>query len=166
MDTVYIETSIVSHATAWPSSDIQIAALQHQARTWWATERLNFELVTSQLVIDEASVGDPIAAAERLQLLDGLPTVPIDEDVRSLARAILSASIMPPKAAADALHVAAVAVAGLQYLLTLNCKHIANAHELPRVYRLLDDRGFGQLLICTPAEFLGGEDDHDRKSHS
>lgn len=166
MDTVYIETSIVSHATAWPSSDIQIAALQHQARTWWATERLNFELVTSQLVIDEASVGDPIAAAERLQLLDGLPTVPIDEDVRSLARAILSASIMPPKAAADALHVAAAAVAGLQYLLTLNCKHIANAHELPRVYRLLDDRGFGQLLICTPAEFLGGEDDHDRKSHS
>ena len=166
MDTVYIETSIVSHATAWPSSDIQIAALQHQARTWWATERLNFELVTSQLVIDEASVGDPIAAAERLQLLDGLPTVPIDEDVRSLARAILSASIMPPKAAADALHVAAAAVAGLQYLLTLNCKHIANAHELPRVYRLLDDRGSGQLLICTPAEFLGGEDDHDRKSHS
>ena len=46
-------------------------------------------------------------------------------------------------------------------LLTLNCKHIANAHELPRVYRLLDDHGFGQLLICTPAEFLGGDKDDD-----
>jgi predicted nucleic acid-binding protein len=161
MDIVYIETSIVSHATAWPSSDIQIAALQHQARNWWSNERRNFELVTSQLVIDEASAGDPSAAAERLTLLDGLPTVPINDDVRNLARAIVSASIMPPKAAADALHVAAAAVAGVQYLLTLNCKHIANAHELPRVYRLLDEHGFGQLLICTPAEFLGGDNDDD-----
>lgn len=161
MDIVYIETSIVSHATACPSSDIQIAALQHQARNWWSNQRQNFELVTSQLVIDEASAGDLSAAAERLKLLDGLPTVPINDDVRNLARAIMSASIMPPKAAADALHVAAAAVAGVQYLLTLNCKHIANAHELPRVYRLLDDHGFGQLLICTPSEFLGGDNDDD-----
>ncbi len=161
MDIVYIETSIVGHATAWPNSDIEIAALQHQARNWWSIERPNFELVTSQLVIDEASAGDPVAAAKRLKLLDGLPTVPINDDIRTLARAIVSAAIMPPKASADALHVAAAAVAGVQYLLTLNCKHIANAHELPRVYRLLDDHGFGQLLICTPAEFLGGHDEND-----
>ena len=165
MDTVYIETSIVSHVSAWPISDIQIAAVQHQARQWWATERHNFELVTSQLVINEASAGDPTAAAERLKLLDGLATVPIDEDVRTLAREIVSTSLMPQKAAADALHVAAGAVARVQYLLTLNCKHIANAHELPRIYRLLDDRGFGQMLICTPAEFLGGDDD-DKESDS
>ncbi|MCO6454998.1 MAG: PIN domain-containing protein [Pirellulaceae bacterium] len=165
MDTVYIETSIVSHATARPSSDIQIAALQQQARNWWSIERSNFDLVTSQLVINEAAAGDPSAAADRLRLLDGLPTVPIDDDVRALARAIVSASIMPPKAAADALHVAAAAVAGIQYLLTLNCKHIANAHELPRIYRLLDQHGYGQLLICTPAEFLGGDDD-DEESNS
>jgi len=166
MDTVYIETSIVSHASAWPSSDIRVAALQHQARQWWALERPKFELVTSQLVIDEASVGDPSAAADRLKLLDGLPIVPIDNDVRNLAREIVSASMMPQKAAADALHVAAAAVAGIEYLLTLNCKHIANARELPRIYRLLDEHGFGQLLICTPAEFLGGDDDDGEKSHS
>jgi hypothetical protein len=164
MDTVYIETSIVSHASAWPSSDTQVAAIQQQARQWWATERANFELVTSQLVFDEASAGDQSAAAKRLQLLDGLPTVPIDDDVRALALEIVSASLMPQKAAADALHVAAAAVAGIQYLLTLNCKHIANAHELPRIYRMLNERGFGQLLICTPAEFLGGDDDNE--SHS
>lgn len=166
MDIVYIETSVVSHATAWPISDIQIASIQHQARTWWTVERPKFELVTSQLVIDEASAGDPTAAGERLKLLAGLPTVPIDDDVRDLARAIVSASIMPPKAAADAVHVAAAAVAGVEYLLTLNCKHIANARELPRLYRLLDQHGFGQLLICTPAEFLGGGDNDDEESHS
>lgn len=165
MDTVYIETSIVSHATARPSTDIRIAALQHQARDWWAMERNKYELVTSQLVIDEAAAGDRSAAEERLKLLDGLPIVKIDEDVRELARAIVSASLMPKKAAADALHVAAAAVARVQYLLTLNCKHIANAHELPRVYRLLAEQGWGRLLICTPAEFLGGDDDNGKKSH-
>jgi predicted nucleic acid-binding protein len=117
-------------------------------------------------VIDEASAGDPVAAAERLKLLDGLPIVPINDDVRYLARAIMAASIMPPNAAADALHVAVAAVAGVQYLLTLNCKHIANAHELPRVYRLLDEHGYGQLLICTPGEFLGGDDDNDKEPDS
>jgi len=157
MDTVYIETSIVSHASARPSSDIQIAALQHQAREWWAVERLKFKLVTSQLTIIEASDGDPTAAADRLNLLDDLPLVPLGTDVDALANLILSRHLMPKKAGADAVHVAAAAIAGVNYLLTQNCKHIANAHELPRVYRLLEDQGYGQLLICTPTEFLGGE---------
>lgn len=166
MDTVYVETSIVSHAAARPSSDVQIAAIQQQARTWWSVERPKFALVTSQLVLDEASLGDPTAAADRMRLLAGLPTVPINDAVRACALAIVAASIMPSTAAADALHVAAAAVAGVQYLLTLNCRHIANAHELPRVYRLLEDLGYGQLLICTPAEFLGGDDDDDEESNS
>jgi hypothetical protein len=157
MDTVYIETSIVSHISARPSSDIQIAALQHQSREWWAVERPKFNLVTSQLTIIEASNGDPTAAADRLKLLDGLPLVSLGADVDSLANLILANHLMPQKAGADAVHVAAAAIAGVNYLLTQNCKHIANAHELPRVYRLLEDQGYGQLLICTPAEFLAGE---------
>ncbi len=155
MDTVYIETSIVSHATAWPSRDIQTAALQQQARDWWSVERPKFELVTSQLTLDEASRGDPTAAADRLILLIGIPLLDIDSDAQALAGLLLSGHMMPEKAAADALHVAVAALGGVKYLLTLNCKHIANAHELPRVYKLLNDEGFGGMLICTPAEFLG-----------
>ena len=164
MDTVYIETSVVSYATAWPSRDIQTAALQQQARDWWELERSKFDLVTSQLVINEASAGDPTAAADRLKLLDGLDLVDVGPDAQALAARILSAHLMPQKAAADALHVAAAAIGGVYYLLTLNCKHIANAHELPRVYQLLDSEGLGQLLICTPAEFLGGNDEEESDS--
>jgi len=80
MDTVYIETSIVSYASAWPSHDIATAALQQQARDWWQKERPAFDLVTSQLTLDEASAGDADAAAERLRLLDGLPLVEINSD--------------------------------------------------------------------------------------
>lgn len=161
MDTVYVETSIVSHASSRPSSNIQIAALQHQAREWWAVERPKFNLVTSQLTIAEASDGDASAAADRLKMLDGLPLVPLGRDVDALANLILSKRMMPQKASADAVHVAAAAIAGVNYLLTQNCKHIANAHELPRVYRLLEEQGYDQLLICTPTEFLGGDDDDE-----
>ena len=159
MDKLYIETSIVSHATAWPSRDITIAGLQQQARDWWANERSKFELVTSQLTLDEAADGDPTAATDRLNLLQGLPLVDINSDVEELAERLIQAHTMPEKAAADAVHVAAAALGGVNYLLTLNCKHIANAHELPRIYELLDREGLGQLLICTPAEFLGDPDE-------
>ena len=155
MAAVYIETSIVSHATSRPSSDLNIAALQMQARDWWRIERPRFDLVTSQLVINEASAGDPEAAADRLRLLDGVPLIPITDEVREIADALVSASLIPQKAAADALHVASAAFAGVEYLLTQNCRHIANAHILPRVYAILADRGYSGLLICTPAEFLG-----------
>ena len=165
MATVYIETSIVSHATARPSSDPNIATLQVQARDWWRIERPKFDLVTSQLVINEASAGDPDAAGDRLKLLAGVPLIPIADEVRQIAGALVSPSLMPAKAAADALHVAAAAFAGVEYLLTQNCRHIANAHTLPMVYAILADRGYGGLLICTPAEFLGELYD-DKESNS
>ena len=156
MDTVYIETSIVSYATAWPSQNTQVAALQQQAQDWWRLEGPKFDLVTSQLTLDEASDGDPNAAAKRLQLLAGLSLLVVSTDAEDLASKILAGHMMPQKAAADALHVAIAALARVNYLLTLNCTHIANAHELPRVYRLLNNEGLGGMLICTPSEFLGG----------
>ena len=158
MDTVYIETSIVSHATAWPSSDPAVSVLQRQARDWWALERPNFSLVTSQLVLDEASLGDPKAAAERLKLLAGIPLIPTDKRVEVVADELIARSLMPEKARLDALHVASAAVGGVQFLLTQNCRHIANAHTLPRVYRTLEELGYTGLLIYTPAEFLGSID--------
>ena len=166
MDIVYVETSIVSYATAWPSRDIETAARQQQARDWWAFERSHFDLVTSQLTLDEASAGDPTAAADRLKLLDGLPLVDINADTEALAARLLDAHTMPQKAAADALHVAAAALGDVKYLLTLNCRHIANAHELPRIYELLDREGLGRMLICTPVEFLGGDSDDEETTHT
>ena len=80
MDTVYIETSIVSHATAWPSPDPAIAVLQEQAKRWMDEQRPLYDVVTSQLVIDEAGMGDPDAAARRLQMLDGIPVLPVNPD--------------------------------------------------------------------------------------
>jgi hypothetical protein len=121
-------------------------------------QRPLYDVVTSQLVIDEAAMGDANAAARRLQMLDGIAVLPANPDADTVADEIISRSMMPATARIDALHVALAALAGVQYLLTQNCKHIANAHELPRLYRLLDELGLSGLLICTPIEFLGGND--------
>jgi hypothetical protein len=159
MDSVYIETSIVSHASAWPSPDLATAVLQQQAKRWMADQRPLYDVVTSQLVIDEAGMGDSDAAARRLKMLDGITVLPVNPDAETVADEIVGRSMMPASARIDALHVATAALAGVQYLLTQNCKHIANAHELPRIYRLLDELGLSGMLICTPIEFLGGNDD-------
>jgi hypothetical protein len=159
MDIVYIETSVISHATAWPSSDPAMAVLQDEAKRWLQEQLPLYEVVTSQLVIDEAGLGDPDAAARRLKMLDGIPVLPVNPDVETVADQIVSRSMMPASARVDALHIATAALADVQYLLTQNCKHIANAHELPRIYRLLEELGISGLLICTPSEFLGGTDD-------
>ena len=159
MDTVYIETSIVSHATAWPSPDPATAVLQQQAKRWMDKQRPLYDVVTSQVVIDEAAMGDLDAAARRLKMLDGIQILPVNPDADTVALEILGRSMMPASARIDALHVAIAALAGVQYLLTQNCKHIANAHELPRIYRLLDELGLSGMLICTPIEFLGENDD-------
>jgi hypothetical protein len=159
MDTVYIETSVVSHATARPSADLAVFVLQQQAREWWSRERPKYSLVTSQFVLDEAALGDPAAAAERLKWLANIPLIPTDQRVEAVADEWIARSLIPERARLDALHVASAAVGSVQFLLTQNCRHIANAHTLPRVYRALDALGFPGLLIYTPAEFLGSIDD-------
>jgi hypothetical protein len=158
MDTVYIETSIVSHATAWASGNPAVAVLQDQAKQWWAQERAKYSLVTSQFVIDEASLGDPDAASRRLEMLVDIPILLPTQRVEQVADELVSHSLMPENAKLDALHVASAAVGGVEYLLTQNFRRIANAHVLSRVYDLLEELGLPRLLICTPAEFLGDPD--------
>ena len=93
-------------------------------------------------------------------MLECIPVLAMNPEADAVADEVVRRSMMPASARIDALHVATAALAGVQYLLTLNCKHIANARELPRIYRLLDELGLSGMVICTPIEFLGGED-HD-----
>ena len=154
MPTVYIETSIISYLRQRPSSQVVMSARQLLTHQWWNDERGNYELVTSQYVIDEASDGDPVLAAERLQSLEGILLLPLDPQIGVIAREIMSRAILPPKASIDALHIAMVAHHEIQYLLTWNCKHIANAKILPRIYKVLSDLGLPIPIICTPEEMV------------
>ncbi len=115
----------------------------------------------SQYVLDEASVGDPALAAERLRLLDEIPLLPLDSQIGVIADEIVSRAILPPKAALDALHIAAVAHHRIEYLLTWNCRHIANARILPRIRDVLTDLGIPHPIICTPEEMVDDESEEE-----
>mgnify|MGYP002784388907 CR=1 FL=1 len=99
--------------------------------------------------------GDAEIAAKRIEILRNFPSLAMNEDVQSLASEFLSKSNLPPKAADDALHIALATVYGLDYLLTWNCKHIANAQIQKKLAQISFDAGYELPTICTPYELMG-----------
>jgi len=149
--TVYVETTIPSYLTAWPSRDLVWAAHQQITREWWA-RRDGFDLYSSRLVIQECQAGDAQAAADRLAALAGISLLEQGTDVGELAESLMRGVPLPEKAAADALHIATAAFHGMEYLLTWNCTHIANVSLRPQIEAVCRASGFEPPLICTPEE--------------
>ena len=152
---VYIETTIVSYLTARPSRDLIIAAHQQITLEWWENRRTDFDLYTSQFVIQESSAGEAAMAQKRLNALDMIPLLSVSPEALALARALVKKGPIPEKAETDALHIAVAAVNGMDYLLTWNCKHIANAEMQIGIGKFCRVAGFEPPIICTPEELLG-----------
>jgi predicted nucleic acid-binding protein len=157
MPSLYVETSIVSYLRGRPSSQVVAAARQLLTQRWWGSERANYELVTSQYVLDEAADGDSALAQSRLEALAGVPILPVEGAILDIAEEILRKAILPLSASVDALHIAMVAHHQIDYLLTWNCTHIANARILPKVFGVLDSAGLARPIICTPEELLNDD---------
>jgi predicted nucleic acid-binding protein len=154
-ETVYIETSLVGYLTARPSNNLILMANLEITRRWWENRRGQFILYISQVVLDEAAQGDPEMAIKRLEILQNLPVLELTEAVQNLGAQFLTRSNLPSKASDDAIHIAAATVHGLDYLLTWNCKHIANAQIQRKLAEICLDFGYKLPLICTPYELMG-----------
>ncbi len=157
---VYIETTIISYLTAWRSPQLVMAANQETTRNWWDDERHNFDLFISEAVIQEASAGDADAARRRLEAIETIPELPITDEARDLAQELIEKVPLPEKASVDALHVATATVNGMDYLLTWNCRHIANATLRNAMAGICRAAGYEMPVICTPLELIQ-ETDHD-----
>lgn len=153
--TVYVETSVVSYLTARPSGNIIIAAHQQITREWWEARRRFFTLYTSQLVLQEAAGGSEEMAAARLDVLTDLPALGVTDEASSLAKALIVAGAPPAAASEDALHIAIAVVNGLEYLVTWNCRHIANATLRRTIEQVCRAEGYEPTILCTPEELLG-----------
>ena len=151
-ETVYIETSLVSYLVAKPSRDLITASRQQITAKWWENKRHEFELVASQIVVDEVSSGDAIRAAERLKLLSGIKLLDVSDKAIELASHLIEKHALPTKAAQDALHIAIAVVHGVNYLITWNCKHIANAQMRVAINRTCRLAGYEPPILCTPEE--------------
>jgi predicted nucleic acid-binding protein len=154
MESVYLETSFISYLVARPSRDLLIAAHQQVTLSWWEQRRSLFANYVSQVVIDEASVGDAAEIEKRSAILQHLPSLTVTEDAETLTAAIMSAGMLPLKAIQDAAHVAVASVHSVNYLLTWNCKHLANARIFRRIALVCERLGFQMPTICTPEELL------------
>ena len=151
---LYLETSIISYLTAQPSRDIVTAARQQITREWWQKRREGFDLYVSEFVIAEARLGDIRAAELRLQALNDIALIQLAEDAALLAEELVAKGPLPEKAALDALHIAASVSAGVDYLLTWNFKHLANAAMRSKIEAICRLRGYQPCIICTPEELL------------
>jgi predicted nucleic acid-binding protein len=152
---VYAETSIISYLAARPSRDLIVAARQQVTHAWWRDRRPVFDLYISQIVLDEVRGGDSEAAERRVALLAGLPVLDITPEVAGLAAALIARVPLPPRAGADAVHIAVAAYHGIDFLLTWNSAHIANAELRPRVEQVCRESGYQPPVLCTPDELMG-----------
>ena len=160
---VYIETVVVSYLTGRPSRDVRAAAWQQITSQWWEDVRADFDLFISELVIVEVSAGNPEAATRRVEALQGIAELSIDEEVKELADQLISKGGFPLGAEADALHVAVAAVHQIDYLLTWNFRHIDNAAKKPIIRSICIAAGYSYPEICTPMELLQEDKDNAQR---
>jgi hypothetical protein len=154
---LYLESTIPSYATARESKDVIKAARQTMTRLFWEYERQNYELVVSQYVIDECSLGDPEAAQKRLDFLSGLPVLEKSEKVEELAVVYQKLLGVPERAKTDCFHLAICVIAKIHFLLTWNCTHLGiNAYLKVREHN--EKHGFWTPLLVTPENLINLEE--------
>jgi hypothetical protein len=152
---IYVETSVISYLTARPSRDLIVAAHQEVTRQWWEARRADFDLFASEAVRREAALGDALAAQRRLSLLQELRMVEIVPQALALANDIVVATALPASARVDALHIAVAACEALDFVLTWNFKHIANAELTTKVQQACQAHALNCPVLCTPLELMG-----------
>ena len=148
---VYVETTVISYLAAAPNRDIVVAGHQETTRVWWS-RRDRFELFVSQAVVEEASRGNPVAAGRRLAFMEGLPVLGLNAEIDAIASQLLRASAVPAKARIDAVHIAVAAINRMEYLVTWNLTHIANAAIRGKIDLVCRGAGLQAPVICTPEE--------------
>ena len=151
-ETVYLETTIPSYLAGRPSRDLVIAAHQQITHDWWNRAKERFDLYISEAVLEEIRAGDPAVAAKRLEVVAGLPVLELRQDVRDLVRLYSDRLNFPAQAQADVLHIAFAVSYGLDYLVTWNCKHIANGYSIRRLLRVNQEIRRPTPIILTPEE--------------
>jgi hypothetical protein len=161
MKTVYLETTIPSYLAAKPSGDLVTAAHQKITHDWWETRRNEYRLFVSDLVWNEIVAGDSDAATRRTAFLIGLESLPFSDEVRALSEAYRRRISLLAKHGADAAHIAVASFNRIDFVLTWNCRHIANEAVRRRVREINAEFKLLTPNICTPEELIDGDETLD-----
>ncbi len=154
MESLYIETSIISYLVARPSNNLISAARQKITFDWWDKEKEKYKIYISELVIAECSRGDRDAVKMRLKSIKNIPVLEINDKCIQLAELFFNKASLPEKARDDALHVAIATHYKMDFLLTWNFRHLANAHFIRKLQEISFTEGLVIPTICTPQEAI------------
>jgi len=156
LPSVYLETTIPSYLTGRPSRDLVTAAHQQVTHDWWRVAQQSFRLYISGAVLDEIRSGDPEMASRRLMVVRDLPVLELREDVNELAEIYIRELRLSDRARIDLVHVAYAVAYNLDYLVTWNCRHIANGSVIRRLIELNRRLQKPTPVIVTPEELQPG----------
>lgn len=151
---LYLETSVISILAGRRPRDIIQLARYEQTLDWWENNAQKFELLISGYVLEEIARGDKLAANQRVNFVREIEVFPFDAQVEHLASLMLRYGALPKIAKLDALHVASATVFGVDYLMSWNCTHIANAVMRPIIERVCRNAGYEPSVIATPIELM------------
>ena len=157
--TVYIESSVISYLTARPSRDLVVAAYQQITKDWWGSELSKYHCFISDFVVEEISRGDKTAAADRIEACKPFQKLALNPTVLDLVKEYKNILGVPKKAYLDLYHLAISVGNGMDYVLSWNFKHIANAFIRERLYLINGSLSLRTPTICTPEELIGGTND-------
>jgi predicted nucleic acid-binding protein len=153
-ESIYIETTVVSYYTSKPSRDIIALAHQEITRQWWPVAIRRYDVFVSEVVIEEASFGDPEAAKRRLVELKDFPHLELNDKVEEIAQAYMDKLEIPEKSFRDAAHLSVASVHNIDYLVTWNCAHLANGEIIKKLMKINESFGINTPIICTPEELM------------
>ena len=154
---VYIETTIPSfyHEVR---TEPEMIARRNWTMEWWNNQREHYQLVTSIAVIEELERGDYPNKEEILNLVADIPLLSINTEIHDIVETYIKRKLMPADILGDALHLATASFHGCDFLLTWNCKHLANANKFSHIRRLNTLLGLYVPALITPVELLSWEE--------
>ena len=153
-ESVYLESSVISYYANSLSSDLKVAAEQKITQDWWAAVMPRFDVFISDFVLQEVELGRKSEAAARVKVVRGLTVLPEKADIYDLASEYVKRLSLPKDGEIDAFHLAMAAVHKIDFLLSWNCKHIANAFKYRKIREINQKLGFYVPVICTPRELM------------
>ncbi len=151
---IYVETSVISYLTARPSSNVMLLARQQFTRELWDLQPDRFQVWLSPLVLDEASQGDPLAAATRLQVCQGLAELEITSDAMAFAQQLISTGAVPNTEPEDALHIALATMHSMDYIASWNFAHMVGPAAKFKLQNKINALGHKPPIIATPEEIF------------
>jgi predicted nucleic acid-binding protein len=158
---IYVETSIPSFYFDTRTAPA-ISLRREWTRAWWRKAQAQYELVTSEAVLDELAGGKEERSAERLGLVRGLPLLPVEPAIIDIVETYVQHHVMPRSPAGDALHLALASYHKCDFLATWNCRHLANANKFGHIRRVNTLLGLYVPSLVTPLEMLGGDHEQAR----